>query len=65
MSTLLNNPAHWHLRAQESRLLACEITDPVAKATILRIADDDDGLAARAVLTDAKGKPAQGILGRA
>jgi hypothetical protein len=48
MPTLLNNPAHWHLRAQETRLLASQLEDPEAKATILKMADEYDRLAIRA-----------------
>jgi hypothetical protein len=50
MSTLLNNPAHWHLRAEETRLLASQLIDPDAKATILKIADEYDRLAKRALI---------------
>jgi hypothetical protein len=32
MPLLLNNPAHWHLRAQEARLLALHLKDPEANA---------------------------------
>jgi hypothetical protein len=49
MPTLLNNPAHWHLRAQETRLLASRLIDPEVKATILKIAEEYDRLAARAI----------------
>jgi hypothetical protein len=45
---LLNNPAHWHLRAQEARLLASQLEDPEAKAATLKIADEYDRLALRA-----------------
>ena len=38
MPRLLNNPAHWHLRAQEAQLLASRLEDPEAKAAILKIA---------------------------
>jgi hypothetical protein len=48
MPFLLNNPAHWCLRAMETRLLADQLTDLVAKATILRIAEEYDQLATRA-----------------
>jgi hypothetical protein len=48
MPFLLNNPAHWRLRAMETRLLADQLTDLVAKATILRIAEEYDQLATRA-----------------
>lgn len=45
MSLLLNNPAHWHLRAQEARLLALHLRDPEANAAVLKIADEYDHLA--------------------
>jgi hypothetical protein len=48
MPTLLNNPAHWHLRAQEARLLAAALEDPEAKSATLKIADEHDRLAVRA-----------------
>ena len=48
MSLLLNNPAHWHLRAQEARLLALHLRDPEANAAVLKIADEYDHLAVRA-----------------
>ncbi len=48
MPGLLNNPAHWHLRAQETRLLAAQLADPAAKAETLKIADQYDRLAVRA-----------------
>jgi hypothetical protein len=48
MPILLNNPAHWHLRAQEARLLAAQLEDPVAKEATLRIAEEYDRLAVRA-----------------
>lgn len=48
MPASLNNPAHWHLRAQEARLLAAQLEDPEAKAAVLKVADDYDRLAVRA-----------------
>jgi hypothetical protein len=48
MPILLNNPAHWHLRAQEARLLAAQLEDLVAKEATLKIADEYDRLAVRA-----------------
>jgi hypothetical protein len=50
MSTLQNKPAHWHLRAQEPRVLAEHITDPIAKAGILKTSEEYDRLALRAAL---------------
>jgi hypothetical protein len=49
MPGLLNNPTHWQLRAEETRLLASQLVDPEAKATILKIADEYDRLARRAL----------------
>jgi hypothetical protein len=48
MPRLLNNPAHWHLRAQEARLLASYLDDPEAKDSILKMAEEYDRLAIRA-----------------
>jgi hypothetical protein len=48
MPLLLNNPIHWNLRAQETRLVAQQLEDPEAKAVILKIADEYDRLAVRA-----------------
>jgi hypothetical protein len=50
MPSLLNNPAHWHLRAEETRLFAAQLIDAKAKATILKMADEYERLAARALL---------------
>jgi hypothetical protein len=48
MPPLLNNPAHWQLRAQEARRTATQLEDPEAKAAVLKIANEYDRLAARA-----------------
>jgi hypothetical protein len=48
MPILLNNPAHWHLRAQEARLLAAQLEDLEAKAATLKIAEEYERLAVRA-----------------
>jgi hypothetical protein len=49
MTSLLNNPAHWQLRAEETRLLAAQLLDPESKATILKIAQEYERLARRAL----------------
>jgi hypothetical protein len=48
MPVLLNNPAHWHLRAQEARLLAAQLEEPEAKAATMKIAEEYERLAVRA-----------------
>jgi hypothetical protein len=50
MPPLLNDPAHWRLRAEETRLLASQLIDPEAKVTILKMADEYDRLAERALI---------------
>jgi hypothetical protein len=40
MSSLLKDARHWHLRAEEARYLAEQITDLVAKSSILKTADE-------------------------
>jgi hypothetical protein len=48
MPVLLNNPAHWHLRAREARQLASHLEDQEAKAATLKIAEEYERLAVRA-----------------
>ena len=43
-----NDPDHWRKRAEETRILAGQISDEAEKKTILGIADDYDKLAVRA-----------------
>jgi hypothetical protein len=59
MPALLNNPAHWQLRAEETRLLAAQLIDPEAKATILKIAEEYDRLALRALTRMQEGRTAK------
>jgi hypothetical protein len=52
---LINDPDHWVSRAEEARAMAEEMTDPEARAAMLRIADGYDRLAQHAearLLTD-------------
>jgi|HubBroStandDraft_6_1064221.scaffolds.fasta_scaffold2240044_1 hypothetical protein len=44
----VNNADHWRRRAAEMRALAEDVKDMVARARMLRVADDYDKLAARA-----------------
>jgi hypothetical protein len=53
----LNSPAHWQKRAEDTRRLANQATDPVAKQTLLQIAQSYEQLAVMAE-TRALDKPA-------
>jgi hypothetical protein len=44
----LNDSEHWRARAEESRILAEQISDETSKKMMLKIADDYEKLAARA-----------------
>jgi hypothetical protein len=46
----INDAGHWRDRANEMRALAASLNDHIARATMLRIADDYDNLASRARL---------------
>jgi hypothetical protein len=50
MSDLLNNPESWRQRAAEARAIANGMTDPVAKRTMLGVAQSYERLAERAEL---------------
>lgn len=45
---LLNDAQHWRDRAEESRTLASEMTDAQTKATMLKIAEGYETMAAHA-----------------
>ena len=45
---ILHDGPHWRTRAEEFRVLAERLTDPEARASILRIAEEYDKLAKRA-----------------
>jgi hypothetical protein len=45
MRTLLNNPEHWRARAEETRSMAEGIADLMAKASLLRVAEEYEQLA--------------------
>jgi hypothetical protein len=45
---LINDPEHWHKRADEARSLADDMKDEISKQMTLQIADDYERLAKRA-----------------
>jgi hypothetical protein len=44
--TLLNDPAHWRRRAQETRTMADQLNDPAAKQKLLEVAQHYEEIAA-------------------
>jgi hypothetical protein len=48
-SHLFEDPAHLRYRAEEMRTLADDMREPVAKETMLRLAEEYEGLARRAL----------------
>jgi len=53
----LNNPAHWHRRAEEARRHATGLADPVAQQTLLAIAQAYEQLARNAEVSAAQPLP--------
>ena len=49
MTSGINDPEHWRARAEEMRTLAEDVTDEESRKTMLRIAQDYERLAERAV----------------
>jgi hypothetical protein len=45
---LLADPDHWFARAEEARMVAESMSDPISRRIMLQIADDYDELAMRA-----------------
>jgi hypothetical protein len=56
MPSIFDDPAHWHGRAQEVRIIANQMKDPEAKRTLLNIAVKYDMLAQRVARSN-KGTP--------
>jgi hypothetical protein len=46
----LNDPDHWHQRAEEARVQAEQMSNEQTKQTMLQIAADYDNLAVRAAI---------------
>ncbi|MFM9845949.1 MAG: hypothetical protein ACKVP3_02160 [Hyphomicrobiaceae bacterium] len=45
MDMELNSPAHWRKRAEETRRLANNLSDPAAKQTVMEISESYEQLA--------------------
>jgi hypothetical protein len=56
MSSIFDDPEHWHARAAEARNLAEQMVDEITKANMLHLAASYDKLARKAprTLVDAK-----------
>ena len=48
MTRIVDNPAHWIMRAEEARTIADEITDPESKKIMMNIAESYERLAVHA-----------------
>ena len=48
--SVLEDPEHWHRRAEEARTLADQLSDTESKRTMLRIASDYERLSEHAKL---------------
>jgi hypothetical protein len=60
MKALINDPEHWLSRAEEARVIAEQMTDPQARASMLRVAQEYEKLAERAearTISGAERKP--------
>jgi len=54
---LLNDPAHWRRRANETRRIADQLDDPVARQKMLEVAEHYEQIAAIAERQPVAGKP--------
>ena len=45
-----NDPKYWHQRAEEARAMAKQMSSELSKKTMLKVADDYDGLAVKAAI---------------
>ncbi len=58
-ASFINDPKHWRERAEQMRTIAEETHNPLAKETMLRIAQDYEHLAQRAEARLAGDAPGQ------
>jgi hypothetical protein len=47
--SILDDPKHWHERAEEARRVADKLDDPASKTAMLRIASDYEQIAEQAL----------------
>jgi hypothetical protein len=56
MSSIVDDEGRWCARAETARILAGQMTDPMAKVTMLKIAEGYDEMAVHALIRAAADK---------
>jgi hypothetical protein len=56
LGSIRDDPEHWRERAEEARHVAGQMSDPVTREAMLRIAADYEGLAEHAQRRATRGK---------
>jgi hypothetical protein len=55
--SILDDPKHWHERAEEARRVADKLDDPASKTAMLRIASDYEQIVEQARLRATGARP--------